>query len=172
MSVLAPEVHTELAQLLHALQSADNDVRSQAEEHLATNWTANRPEILLMGLVEQIQGSNDLGVRSLTRSAETSFADFLASQTRSYAAVIFRRIASKGRKLPNGDTVELFLSLPQDQAYAIRAKLLEALKGESASNVRNKIGDAVAELAREYSDGSKLFHVNSSNWFLFTLLEH
>jgi importin-5 len=59
MSVLPPDVHNELAQLLDALQSSDNSVRSQAEEHLANNWTTTKPELLLMGLVEQIQGSND-----------------------------------------------------------------------------------------------------------------
>jgi hypothetical protein len=75
-------------------------------------------------------------------------------QTRSFAAVIFRRIASKSRKLLNGDNVELFLSLPQEQAYAIRQRLLEALGSETTNSVRNKIGDAVAEIAREYSDGS------------------
>jgi hypothetical protein len=86
-----------------------------------------------MGLVEQIQGSNDLN-------------------TRSFAAVIFRRIASKSRKQPDDTTVELFLSLPQEQGYVIRQKLLEALGTESVTAVRNKIGDAVAEIAREYSD--------------------
>jgi hypothetical protein len=50
--------------------------------------------------------------------------------------------------------VELFLSLQQDQAYLIRQKLLEALGSESTNSVRNKIGDAVAEIAREYSDNS------------------
>jgi hypothetical protein len=59
MSVLPESVHAELAQLLDALQSADNSVRSQAEEHLANNWTTTRPDVLLMGLVEQIRGSND-----------------------------------------------------------------------------------------------------------------
>lgn len=62
MSVLPPEVHAELAQLLDALQSSDNSVRAQAEEHLANNWTATKPDMLLMGLVEQIQGSNDATV--------------------------------------------------------------------------------------------------------------
>lgn len=80
--------------------------------------------------------------------------DGVYMQTRSFAAVIFRRIASKSRKLPNGDNVETFLSLQQEQAYAIRQKLLEALGSESTNGVRNKIGDAVAEIAREYSDGS------------------
>jgi hypothetical protein len=68
MSVLPPDVHNELAQLLDALQSSDNSVRSQAEEHLANNWTTTKPEMLLMGLVEQIQGSNDPTVRKI-RSA-------------------------------------------------------------------------------------------------------
>jgi len=63
MSVLPADVHNELAQLLDALQSSDNSVRSQAEEHLANNWTASKPQVLLMGLVEQIQGSNDPTVR-------------------------------------------------------------------------------------------------------------
>jgi hypothetical protein len=53
--------------------------------------------------------------------------------------------------------VELFLSLQQEQAYVIRQKLLEALGAESTNSVRNKIGDAVAEIAREYSDSSASF---------------
>ena len=62
MSLLPAEVNAELAQLLQALQSADNNVRSQAEEHLQNNWTTPRPEVLLMGLVEQIAGSPDTAV--------------------------------------------------------------------------------------------------------------
>ena len=81
-------------------------------------------------------------------------------QTRSFAAVIFRRIASKARKLPNGETVELFLSLPQEEGYIIRSKLLEALGAETTNPVRNKIGDAVAEIAREYSDSSTSSHTH------------
>jgi importin-5 len=62
MSVLPPQVHAELTELLQALQSSDNNVRSQAEEHLTNNWTNTRPEMLLMGLVEQIHGSNNTSV--------------------------------------------------------------------------------------------------------------
>lgn len=58
------------------------------------------------------------------------------------------------RKLPNDSTVETFLSLEQTQGYVIRQKLLEALGSETTNPVRNKIGDAVAEIAREYSDAS------------------
>lgn len=63
MSILSPEIHSELGQLLQALQSADNGVRSQAEDHLQNNWTTTRPEVLLMGLAEQIQASQDVAVR-------------------------------------------------------------------------------------------------------------
>lgn len=89
-------------------------------------------------------------------------------QTRSFAAVIFRRIASKARKTPNGETVEIFLSLAQDQGYAIRSKLLEALGAEQTNTVRNKIGDAVAEIAREYSDSSMCLDLI---WHPFSTLE-
>ncbi|KAI9643529.1 importin subunit beta-3 [Ciborinia camelliae] len=136
MSVLPPDAHAELAQLLSALQSTDNNVRSQAEEHLANNWVATKPEMLLMGLVEHIHGSND-------------------ATTRSFAAVIFRRIASKSRKTDDSNTIELFLVIPKQQAYAIRQKLIEALGLEKTNSVRNKIGDAVAEIAREYSDNGE-----------------
>lgn len=68
MSLLSAEVHAELTQLLQALQSADNATRSQAEEHLQNNWTSSRPEVLLMGLAEQIQGAGDNAVCDLNYS--------------------------------------------------------------------------------------------------------
>jgi importin-5 len=64
MSMLPAEVHAELTQLLQALQSPDNGIRSQAEDHLASNWTVTRPEVLLMGLAEQIAASTDAPVCS------------------------------------------------------------------------------------------------------------
>ncbi|KAJ8131391.1 hypothetical protein O1611_g2236 [Lasiodiplodia mahajangana] len=133
--MLPPEVSAELTQLLQALQSPDNSIRSQAEDHLQNSWTATRPEILLMGLAEQIAGAPD-------------------STLRSFAAVIFRRIASKTRKTDKGDNVEIFISLPPEQAQVIRHKVLEALANESDRLVRNKIGDAVADVARQYSENN------------------
>lgn len=62
MSVLSAEIHAELSRLLQGLQSADNGIRSQAEEHLQSNWTDSRPEVLLMGLAEQVQGAGDNAV--------------------------------------------------------------------------------------------------------------
>lgn len=62
MSLLPPEVHSALSQLLRGLTTADNAVRSQAEEQLNNDWIQNRPDVLLMGLVEQIHGAEDAGV--------------------------------------------------------------------------------------------------------------
>ena len=74
---------------------------------------------------------------------------------RSFAAVIFRRIASKSRKTDKGETMDMFVSLAKDQAQVIRQKLLEILGAESDRSVRNKISDAVAEIARQYGETSK-----------------
>lgn len=134
--MLPAEVTAELTQLLQALQSADNTTRSQAEEHLQSNWTTPRPDVLLMGLAEQI-GSQASNV------------------TRSFAAVIFRRIASKTRKNEQGDSVEIFLSLPPQQAEVIRRQLLQVLATETERGVRNKISDAVAEIARQYTENDQ-----------------
>jgi hypothetical protein len=134
MSVLPAEIHTALSQLLQGLQSADNVQRSAAESELNDEWVAKRPEILLMGLTEQIQGQEDQNVRS-------------------FAAVLFRKIASKARKEPQSNqTTDLFLTLRQEEREAIRAKLLQCLATDAPHSVRNKIGDAVAELARQHTE--------------------
>ncbi|KAF4121613.1 importin-5 [Geosmithia morbida] len=135
MSLLSPEIHAELTQLLQALQSPENAIRSQAEEHLQNNWTNTRPEVLLMGLAEQTQVIQDAG-------------------TRTFSAVLFRRIASKTRKVESGANLDMFISLSAEQAHAIRQKLLETLGLETDRNVRNKISHAVAEVARQYTENN------------------
>jgi hypothetical protein len=62
MSQLPADVQAALGQLSAALSSSDNNVRSQAEEHLTNDWVVNRPDVLLMGLVEQMHGSQDTTV--------------------------------------------------------------------------------------------------------------
>lgn len=63
MSLLPPEIHAALATLLQNLSSADNAIRTHAEEELNNEWFNKRPDVLLMGLVEQIQQSQDTSVR-------------------------------------------------------------------------------------------------------------
>jgi hypothetical protein len=62
MSVLPAEVHTALTTLLKGLQSADNVERSAAEESLNREWFGARPEVLLMGLTEQMQLAQETSV--------------------------------------------------------------------------------------------------------------
>jgi importin-5 len=89
MLMLPPEIHTELTQLLQALQSSDNLIRSQAEEHLQNNWTLTKPEVLLMGLAEQIQNTPDAPVStsSLLMDRQAIMADL-----RCVVAILCRRI--------------------------------------------------------------------------------
>lgn len=51
-----------------------------------------------------------------------------------------------------GESKEMFLNLGDEIRVAIRSKLLQCLASEQIASVRNKIGDAVAEIAREYTD--------------------
>ena len=73
-------------------------------------------------------------------------------QTRTFAAVIFRRQSSKPRKNAAGQTADLFLTLQAPEREAIRGKLLQCLANEADNSVRSKVGDAVAELARQHTD--------------------
>ena len=113
MSVLPEEVHTALTQLLQGLQSTDNTARTAAEEQLNKEWVAQRPDYLLMGLAEQMGGSSDEG-------------------TRSFAAVLFRRIATRAAKDDaSGTSKEVFLRLPHETKVTIRAKLLQSYANET-----------------------------------------
>ena len=156
MSLLPPDVHNALQQLLQALSSADNAVRAQAEESLNNEWVIARPEVLLMGLVEQMQGTEDPTVQEI-RSSFGMSSSFLKTQTRSFAAVLFRRLATKTRKMVGSDeSKELFIALQDPQKVAIRERLLQCLQSENLPQVRHKIGDAVAEVARQYAENGML----------------
>ncbi len=63
MSLLPAEVHEHLGQLLQALCSSDNDLRGKAEEQLNNEWIQERPDVLLMGLVEQLKEVAEPSVR-------------------------------------------------------------------------------------------------------------
>ena len=63
MSVLPAEVGSALSRLLSKLSSPENAIRNSAEEQLNAEWVAARPDVLLMGLVEQIQNTQEPAVR-------------------------------------------------------------------------------------------------------------
>ena len=66
MSILPPDVHNSLGQLLQALSSAENVTRTSAEESLNRDWVEMRPDVLLMGLVEQMQATEEPTVHEHT----------------------------------------------------------------------------------------------------------
>ena len=67
--------------------------------------------------------------------------------------MLFRRIATRTSKDNNdGKQKETFLQLSVLQRTEIRTRLLESHANETRSPVRNKIADAVAEIARQYTD--------------------
>jgi hypothetical protein len=61
-----------------------------------------------------------------------------------------RRVAGEEQ-----ESKEQFMLLQTPAKVAIRQKLLECLQSETLPDVRHKIGDAVAEVARQYSDDGK-----------------
>lgn len=65
----------QLVQLLQALQSSDNVVRSQAETALNSQWVDEQPDALLLGLAEQIQRSPDVTVSAHGALLPTHGAD-------------------------------------------------------------------------------------------------
>lgn len=62
-ALLSSEIHTELGGILQNLTSSDNQARTQAEGRLKDDWFVKQPDVLLMGLAEQIQLSQEPSVR-------------------------------------------------------------------------------------------------------------
>jgi hypothetical protein len=67
---------------------------------------------------------------------------------------LFRKQASKQKKVGE-NSKELFWTLNDQTRNAIRAKLLEGLAREPNASVRNKIGDAIGEIARQYVESGR-----------------
>jgi importin-5 len=62
MSMLSADATAKLGQLLEVLQSSDNNLRKQAEEHLHNEWISQQPGVLLIGLAEQMSAANSSDV--------------------------------------------------------------------------------------------------------------
>lgn len=84
----------------------------------------------------------------------------MSEQTRSFAAVMFRKMSTKTRRATgeNQESKEQFMLLQPPQKDAIKQKLLGCLQTETLSQIRHKIGDALAEIARQYSDNGMWPH--------------
>lgn len=66
-------------------------------------------------------------------------------------------MSSKTRRIAGEDqeSKEQFMLLQPQAKAIIRQKMLECLQGEALPQVRHKIGDAVAEVARQYSENGR-----------------
>lgn len=62
MTSLPDTIHTALSNVLSGLQSSDNVTRTAAEDQLNNEWFAQRPDVLLMGLSEQMDFAPDSNV--------------------------------------------------------------------------------------------------------------
>lgn len=126
-SPLPSEAVAALQDLLAALTSADNAVRSSAEASLNNEWVTKNPDILMVGLSEQMK----------TNPQDSS---------RSFAAVLFRRIASKSS--PKQPAKTILMTLQPGTRNIIKSNLLTSFKEESKDPVRHKVADAIAEVGR------------------------
>lgn len=139
MSALQPDVHATLLQLLSGLVSADNATRAAAEKSLEAEWSQRENvEMLLIFLAEQATaGENDT--------------------IRSFLAVLFRRIAIRMPRDPlvllvTDRTIDL-VSIPVKTE--LRKLLLTGFTAPQQNMVRHKLGDAIAEVARESGEQKK-----------------
>lgn len=83
--------------------------------------------------------------------------------------MLFRRVSNRTRTDPASTDQtpvqkELFLTLTPPQRGAVRDKLLQALAGETSATVRNKIADAIAEIARQYTDDGMCGIIENHLW--------
>lgn len=131
MSALPANVTQELIHLLTSLTSPDNSLRQTAEKSLNNDWIAggsDKVEALLVGLSEQaVMGESTTG--------------------RSFSAVLFRRICT--RQPVTDEVAARIVDTLSDPAIAqIKLTLLQGFTSESNNEVRHKVSDAIAELAR------------------------
>lgn len=77
MSALHPELQNALSQLLQGLNSPDNELRTKYEDVLVNEWQAQKPDALLMGLVEQAHSTPDekVSTEGVPKSTRCYIAD-------------------------------------------------------------------------------------------------
>ncbi|PJF18626.1 Karyopherin Sal3 [Paramicrosporidium saccamoebae] len=127
--MITNEAVAQLQQILVGLSSSDNSIREKHEQAFEQNWIS-QPEVLFPSLCMVITMDQTPTSRSL-------------------AAIILRRVLGKSIPAPTGGkNVRLWSTLSADAQKNCGETLLNSWKGESVKEVRNKISDAIAEVAR------------------------
>lgn len=132
MSNIPPEIQEALGNLLSALSSTDNTYRKQAESALNNEWfTKDKIDVLLVFLAEQAaNGANE--------------------NTRAFAAVLFRRFAIKSPNYQGFSVTDRQVDHISHAAKAeVRRVLLQGFVSNQTKNVRHKLADAIAEVAKD-----------------------
>ncbi|KAI8514353.1 Importin-5 [Branchiostoma belcheri] len=124
--------------LLANLMSPDNDVRKQAETMYDGIPVANRAQFLLQA----------------SRNANA------AAEVRQMGAVLLRRLLTMSFE-------EAWPTFPPELQAAIKTQLLAGIQQETTPNVRRKICDATAELARNLMGDDGTNHWPEALKFLF-----
>lgn len=128
------EIEATLNQLLHGLMSSDNSVRSAAEKTMEDEWRSdNSVGSLLIFLAQNaVSGPSEM--------------------VKSFAAVLFRRIAIRSPKEFNSIADRTIGVMDEATRQQIRSILLQGFVADQSVQVRRKIADAISEVAKE--DGS------------------
>jgi len=111
-------------QLLQALLSTDNDTRSKAEATYEALPVEQKVTILL---------------GAISNAAEISV------EGRSLAAVMLRRLFSN-------EFEEFFAKLPEEHKKVLKEQIINCVQNEPDKNVRRKVADLAAEVARNLTD--------------------
>ncbi|KAH3667090.1 hypothetical protein WICMUC_005437, partial [Wickerhamomyces mucosus] len=131
MAQLTPEITNALLELLNGLSSADNSLRSQAEKILNETWCQkDRVDILLVFLADQAVGGSSDALKA-------------------FAAVLLRRISIKTPPKMVSVTERTISSVNGHALIQIRQSLLKGFVSPQSNNVRHKLSDAIAEIAKD-----------------------
>ncbi|KAJ1759819.1 importin subunit beta-3 [Coemansia sp. RSA 2167] len=128
--------------LMSNLMSTDNNVRSQAETALNSEWRDVQPQTLLGSLAFLVHRDNE-------------------ATARAFAAVLLRRIAFQDVKA--GDNKEdertVWSLVPNGVHQAVKNELLGALKDETDRGTRHKLCDTISEITNNEGKNALVFSV-------------
>ncbi|XYA03043.1 Importin subunit beta-3 [Meyerozyma guilliermondii] len=133
MSFIPAEAQASLAELVTYLASADNALRSKAEQTLDSEWSSGKEiEMLLLYLAEAACTSTDQTIQA-------------------FCAVLFRRVAIKSPKEWSNVTDRTIDVISEPVRQQIRSTLLNGFLSVKSKQIRHKLADAISEVAKEDS---------------------
>ncbi|KAJ2722638.1 importin subunit beta-3 [Coemansia sp. Benny D115] len=126
---------TLLKGLMGSLMSPDNDVRTKAEGSLNTEWVATQPQTLLGSLAFIVHRDTEI-------------------QSRSYAAILLRRIAFQNAAAAENkeDEHTVWSVVPEAVHKTVKDELLGALQDETDRGTRHKLCDTISEIVSHEGD--------------------